>query len=281
MRWRAGIFYRIPDLLDLVNEQKLEQDNLLASFPGYFHNVNPRDLINISIKAKWLSKNDKGLLELTAGGQYLLRISDKIRQLRHIINSLLEVSMPNWAASAIQGRAAVKEYAPPEAIQCLEEAGYFDSLDEEVINWWDKLATKFRKENESENLETGRLGERKSYEYEHIRTGKYPEWRSIELAGLGYDLISQVDRTDTQKLLIEVKASRETWERARFHLTKNEWNTLNTAEYAVVHLWGLTDYPDSPSILHIRSLGTQIPENRGEAEWQITACPFAVFPRPE
>lgn len=281
MRWHVGIFYRIPDVLLLLAGQRTDRRSLLLSFPDSFHNVDLASLLDIAQRAEWLNIDNNDVLSLTSSGRELIQISELTLQLRHIINVLLNITQPRWLAFAEQGRAAVKEYAPPEAVQCLEEAGYFNSTEDEVVRWWDRLASLYRKERERENLETGRKGERKSFEYERVRTRKDPEWRSLEYANLGYDLISQVDSQDSRQLLIEVKATSESWNRGRFYLTKNEWNVLSAAEHAVVHLWSLAENPLSPSVVQISHLSAHIPKEAGEAEWEVITCPFDAFQRPK
>jgi hypothetical protein len=184
---------------------------------------------------------------------------------------------PPWAAAVVQGRKAFTQYAPLEVVQCFREAGILDSTDEDVIAWWDTIAARYRQERDIARMQTGRKGERLSYHYEHNRTGKPPYWISLEYAGVGYDLKSQLATDCTDPLLVEVKASAESWPNARFHLTRNEWEVLSGEQYAVVHLWSLANLPCDHAVIPIAEMTPHIPTNQGGGAWETVECPFSAF----
>jgi hypothetical protein len=177
----------------------------------------------------------------------------------------------------IQGRKAFAQYAPPEVVQCFREAGILDSLDEEIITWWDRVSARYREDRQAQNVETGRKGERLSFAYEYKRTGKVPYWIALEYEGAGYDIKSRLSGEVDDPLLIEVKTSNESWGNAKFHLSRKEWKVLVGERHSVLHLWSLANRQMEHAIVPMSDVTPHIPDNQGKGEWESIECPFSVF----
>lgn len=195
--WHVGILYRVGDLLDLLTQKPMSRAALLQHFPTY-RNVSTPQLIDVTLLGRWIQSGNASNLILTPAGKDLLLLDGPVYRLRSQVSTLMDRLAPPWAAAVVQGRKAFTQYAPLEVVQCFREAGILDSTDEDVIAWWDTIAARYRQEREVARMQTGRRGERLSYQYEHNRTGKPTYWISLEYAGVGYDLKSQLatDCTD-------------------------------------------------------------------------------------
>ncbi len=274
--WHVGLLYRIGDLLELLLQKPMSRAGLLVDFPNY-RSVATEQLVDITLEGRWLEDDNNHGLILTPAGRDLIAIRGPVPRLRSQVRTLMERLSPPWAAALVQGRKAFAQYAPAEVVQCFREAAILDSLDEDVIAWWDQAAARYRQDRDLSRIETGRKGERLSYLYELNRTGRKPYWIALEFEGAGYDLKSQVLMDDERPLLIEVKTSAEAWENAKFHLTRHEWEVLKGEPQAVLHLWSLANHPREHAVIPIQDLGPHIPENQGSGQWENIECPFSTF----
>ena len=108
-----------------------------------------------------------------------------------------------------------------------------------VMRWWDDLISLIRKMNDEKKVESGREGEKKSYEFEvaklkKLRTNKKPYWASLDNNLLGYDIESWDEKNN--KIFIEAKSSG--YNDGTFYLSRNEWNTaLEKKEAYFIHVW--------------------------------------------
>jgi len=274
--WHVGLLYRSLDLLELLAiEPVLTTD--LYNKPGYFREVKTELLIQVVTTGGWSQETSDLALQVTENGRELLSQSETDIRLRHLIMTLVEQQLPTWASASVMGRGAVKKYASPEVLQCLRESGLFDSSEQDVINWWDKIAGWFRGQRDEARTETGRRGERLSFNFEEKRIGHAPVWTALEHASAGYDLLSSVSSSDFTPLLIEVKSSRLRWNEAVFFLTRNEWNVLSRESSSILHIWSLASCPEMLSVVSLADLGVHIPEDCGDSQWQTLMCPYLAF----
>lgn len=274
--WHVGLLYRIIDLLELLDQRDNYHTDTIINI-HCFHGVETERLISIAITGKWLYINNNQNLCITPQGRNLLLEQESILQLRSQIFTLITILNPSWVATTAQGRQAFVQYAPQEVIQCFRESGLLDSFDDEVVRWWDQIATRFREARLIDNIKTGRKGERLSYDLEKKRTGKDPYWIALEFDGAGYDIKSQVGSDIEVPLLIEVKASTQSWTNATFFLSRHEWKVLSKETYAVFHLWSLATQPPEYAIIAVANVESHIPLDKGNGEWKIVECPFSVF----
>src|ERR1035437_421249 len=192
---RAGILYRIGHALDFISAHPLSEQQFLNSF-GQWDGVSGKTIISTSKRFGWITQQPSGDITITASGQALCDASQPIARLRSQLEQIISSLRPAWAALATRGRNAVASYAPHDAVQCLTEAGLLDQTDAQTVEWWDRLARDYRSVRDDDRTETGRLGERCTFEYERQRTGAQPVWVALDSNDAGYDIISRVGPED-------------------------------------------------------------------------------------
>lgn len=274
--WHVGLLYRTVDLLGLLLERPLSVTALLAELPNY-RGVETKRLTEIAIRGKWVDKSGDGTLAVTGAGEDLLVMSTPVQRLRSQLKILIQRLAPAWAGTVIQGRKAFEQYVPPEVSQCFREAGILDTIEPEAICWWDELAARYRQTRNAVRVEVGRTGERLSYEYELDRTGKAPSWIALEYEGAGYDLISALSATCSEQLLIEVKTSKEPWDKAKFHITRHEWDVLSATQHAVIHLWSLATHLHDHAVVPVPDVRPHVPADQEAGRWEVAVAPFSLF----
>jgi hypothetical protein len=157
------------------------------------------------------------------------------------------------------------------------DATLLDGTEEEVVSWWDRLAAYYRTVRDDDRMTTGRIGERCSSEYELRRTGFEPKWIALDANDAGYDLISQVEKEDARRLLIEVKTSTLNWEDADAILTRHEWNVLSQAANACLDLWCVAHRPYLFLRVVVQELTAKMPVEPSECQWLTLTLPFRVL----
>lgn len=273
--WHVGVLYRALDLLEAVATDSPSERSLHDAF-RLFRGVSLSAVLDVCREAGWLSSGIDGRTSVTSSGSSLLAITDTELRLREQIAHLLHARRPPWARAILQGRSAVTQYAPSDALQCLQEAGLIESIEPDVISWWDKQASLYRDEENAKNVATGRVGERLSVMFEETRTGIRPRWISLEFEGSGYDILSRMSRLDPGPLAVEVKTSVRRWEEAEFHLTRNEWDYLSGHPNSTVHLWSVYTKPVLFAVLSIEALSNHIVADMGDGKWSLMTCPFRI-----
>ncbi len=277
-------------LTGAVSEESLYQPSLLRALGGLleilpvtegahaalgFLPCDPKTLIRYSALIGYLEL-DAGRWHLTDNGQ---RVFSAQNRYRAAVMDLTRRFRPSWVRVASQGRAAVARYRPDlPLVHCFQETGLMTGTDPETIAFWDLLGGLSRSRVDELNLATGRDGERLSMEHERARTDREPRWRAVDLAGLGYDILSCRSTEDERPLYLEVKASTLPWASARLHLTANEWRFLRVhLDDAVVDCWSMT----STGIRHARllpaTLEVHIPQERGQGTWESVGIDFRAL----
>lgn len=277
--WHIGHLNRIPGLLISLLDIPRNILSVNSDFPNY-QGVNTSLLISTAKKIGWIREDQFATLMVTDKGKKIVEIekSNPQKRLQIQIQHMIEELLPKWGATIIQGRKAFFNYAPLEVVQCFSEANLFDTYDLDALRLWDTLASLYRKDKDLNNVIIGREGEYLSYCYEKKRTGETPRWISLEYEGLGYDILSRRSSTLAEKLLIEVKTSKQAWDNAVFHLTRNEWNILSNSDCALVHLWSISQSPPLFSIISIEDLRPHVPLDQGNGQWSDMECKFSFFP---
>jgi hypothetical protein len=276
MIWNVGCFYRMGDFLSILYEYSFTKKSLIANFPT-FNGVETDRLIEIAFKGKWIKSDQDGVIRISKSGEEIILINHPVIQLRCQIMQLFEKVRPSWAPLLIQGRKAFEAYGPPRVVECFREAHMLDTLEQNVLEWFEQIkSTYWPREKYSQTL-TGRKGERLSYIYEEKRTGKSPYWIALDYDGAGYDISSFVSKSDLNYLLIEVKTSTKDWKKASFHLTRNEWDTLSARQNSVLHLWSIAKFPYEHSIIFMKDIEIHIPKNKGKGQWEKFECPYSIF----
>jgi hypothetical protein len=186
----------------------------------------------------WIRTNDSGIAVIAPAGDRILSLGDGPRRLRRALLDYVEVVRPPWTMLALDGRKKMLGFAPIEFGQSMTEAYLAEGYDDEVIEFWDRLAAIARGQQDIRLSSIGRDGERLTLSYEKRRTGHDPIWRSIESNSDGYDVMSVVSSEDHAQRQIEVKAS-TLGLAGSLHLTRNEWDSTETMVHHTFHLWDL------------------------------------------
>jgi hypothetical protein len=275
MSLSPGLVHSCSDLLSLINRRAVSLTEIRASFTSI--GVIPiENTIEYSQKMRWLSTNDIGLAEVTRGGHRLLSSEPIQGRMRQALLDVIEIERPFWIQNAIQGRRQVLDFVSNAIAQVFLEAGLVDGTSPDVVAFWDTLAQEARGQRNSTLLKIGRDGERLSIEYETIRTGRTPRWVAIDNNADGFDLLSVVSNTSTQKLSIEVKAT-TVGTSAVMHLSRNEWDYAISARTHVFHLWDIASPEPRLAVLQCADIGDHIPKDNKDGLWQEVTIPFNAF----
>lgn len=205
--------------------------------------------------------------------------------LRRSITNIIRAQTPWWLPLVAKGREKVRAALNSNEEQCFEDAELFSSFpDDEVIAWWDSLASEVRTLRQEANNLQGRVGEKLSLQYEFRRLMSEgipvePRWIALDDNTAGYDILSyDPGAVEPVVKLIEVKTcSRAT---AQFFLTVNEWRTaLERSNHYVFHVWLL---PEEKLIeFSPDDIRQHVPIDQGEGEWQdaVITVPFELLNR--
>lgn len=276
--WRYGVLYRSCTLIEQLVANPAPESEVLSSFPeDTFRNVRVKDVLAVSNQAGWITTDQEGRLVATRSGQTLIDERNARLRMRLQVERLIEIMQPDWAAMAVQGRQALLRYVDANVRQCFKEAGLATGYAEEIVTWWDRLASRFRGAKDYLYTEIGRRGERLSYHREYSRTGIEPRWIALEDAEAGYDLVSRVSVDDRNPLLIEVKTTTQGWDSAVFFMSRHEWDILSGSDRALLHLWCVRDVPVQHATVTIAELSDHVPQDCGDGEWKTFCCPFRGF----
>lgn len=270
----VGILYSAQEFLSFVQTNP----NIGLGFKNMFNTfsvASPIAILDVSQKCEWIKLNVSGFLEVTEKGKLILE-KDSEAALRTQIGHLIESSTPAWIPLLSRGRSEAGKYLPLDVKQCFREAGLFESISDEIVNWWDKYSKISRKVNKDNNLEIGRKGEKLSIAYERNRTSREPIWQSIESNLSGFDILSTIDDKNTSHLRIEVKTANSDLKSAVFFLSKNEWDVAITSSNYVFHLWSLQPKP-TLKVVSVNDVRGNVPDNNGDGLWQKVSIPFTAF----
>ncbi|WP_211703145.1 protein NO VEIN domain-containing protein [Paraburkholderia aspalathi] len=225
----------------------------------------------------WLRVNDSGVAVVAPTGDRILRLGNDRKRLRRALLDYVEVFRPPWLMMTLDGRLRTLTFAPIEFRQSMVEAYLAEGCDDEVIEFWDRLAAIARGQQDIKLSAVGREGERLTIAYEKQRTGVAPVWRSIESNADGYDVMSIVSDVDHAQLQIEVKAS-SIGLSGILHLTRNEWDATESMPHHTFHLWDLSNQlaPRLATVPRVL-MEAHIPTDRGTGRWGEAEIPFNVF----
>ena len=168
---------------------------------------------------------------------------------------------------------------PRSIAQLFQESNLSESLYGDVIDWWDEIIDTIRAKKHSKSTKIGRQGEILTLVYEFKRLGIKPRWQSIESNYSGYDILSQVSRSNNSQLPIEVKTSTLPFKQAKFYLTKNEWNVLTENTASRVYLWSIYQEQGFAKLCIIdeKNISNHVPCEKGNGKWTKISIPFRDF----
>jgi hypothetical protein len=266
----VGLLYSIRDFLNLNLASGMTPETFAYYFNSYKYSTADK-ILSTTFKCGWAKINAIGNMELTERGEEIAKCDYKAALLIQLEDIILNFN-PVWASVLSKGRIEAKSFLPPDAFQCFKEAGLFDSITDYIVDFWDKLSLAYRNYTYQRQLEIGRIGEKLSFEYELKRTGKAPLWQAVESNLAGYDLLSIVDISISRRLKIEVKSTTSDVNLAKFHITKNEWQTALASENYIFHLWQISE--PKLFIVSLEAVRNHIATNNGDGKWDIIEIPF-------
>ena len=186
---------------------------------------------------------------------------------------------PAWSNMIPNGRKEAYLFMTNDEKRCFTEAGLMDSTENDVVNWWDRVALLFRSEKQDILEDIGRDGERKTLAYEEFRTKAKPHWESIDSNYSGFDIMSLMGEDSHVSIFIEVKSSLRCIEDATMIITRNEWDVascaLNINRY-FFYLW-LLEKDDRLAIIPASAMKKHIPNDTGVGQWKTLEVPFLEF----
>jgi hypothetical protein len=152
------------------------------------------------------------------------------------------------------------------------------TLSDEVAEKWWYEAQNFGWYFENKvRVEHGKIGEELSMLWEEERTGLRPIWTSRKNGRAGFDIESIQAQDDTNKRLIEVKATTS----GSVFITRNEAKICDeNRESYYFHIWNLNrDLPKSSLLctLNAEEILIHIPSNRGKGSWASVEIPTRAF----
>lgn len=277
MNLSPGLLYSAQKLIETASMCPMDRDTFLWSFRTML--VSPADgVLALATRCGWIGINEQLGLNVTDMGRKVQSLQGAEAKLRQQIRDFIQAVQPPWAKLIPAGRAEALPFMPSSARQCFYEA----ELDkepptDEVVAWWDELASAARGRTADYLSEVGRAGERFSIAYEQSRVGRTPNWHSIESNKSGYDLLSINTASNPLDLQIEVKASERPISFADFYVSRNEWEVAQTSERYVFHLWSLTPSGKRLAVLYPDQVAAHMPTENGKGRWESVAIPFNSF----
>jgi hypothetical protein len=264
------------DLLGIASRNTLTFPQISSSF-GKLGSLPTIKVIETAQTLKWLRASEDGFAIVTPSGARLQSLTGYEPMLRQALIDYIEVEKPAWVQSATFGRGKVIAFAGTQIGQVFVEAGLADGTDDEVVAFWDAMASMARGQKNDRLSAIGRQGERLTIEHEKGRTGRNPKWVAIDNNEDGYDVLSIVGADDPRSLSIEVKSSTMGLAGC-FHLSRNEWDRAQETEHHAFHLWAIrSNFEPSLAVITPQEMEGHIPVDRGEGDWEDVEIPFMAF----
>ena len=219
-------------LLRSINDYKCKDKDQVREL-HVTYGINKDSALDFAVQCDWVSE-DNHLISIMPKGDSIISafngysVSEALWQ--RILYDYVSLSKPAWAGLIPKGRKETFLFMTPDEQRCFIQSGLMKKpVTKQVVNWWDKLADEARGKKQDNNNDTGRAGELLTLEYEKKRTGRDAEWEAIESNLAGFDVISFVDSTSDERILIEVKSSTQDINHAEMIISRNEWDTAWSA----------------------------------------------------
>ena len=266
-----------------MKQYNIYQSHQIESMKTYY-GINKKACLDFATQCEWIAFDKDSSYQITSYGENILQKFDgsTIQQdlYRDILKGYISVCKPIWAKRIPLGRKESYDFMTEEEQLCFFKSGLMNTpLSEDVVLWWDAIAEKEDLNKKNNKTKTGRKGEFLTIQYERNRTKKEPAWVSIESNLAHYDILSQVSDTDSNNILIEVKASTQSLSFAQFNITNDEWifasEPCNISRY-YIYLW-LIGAPNKLAIIPYKEIVNNIPSNSGLGKWQEVSIPFIAY----
>jgi hypothetical protein len=271
-----GLAQSSIELLHLVQRQSLSPEELLKGL-SRIGGMPVADALSLSQTLNWIQLATTGEIQVSEQGHRVCSGANYAEALRVVILDYASIVRPDWLQNAPSGRARVLSYSPPGISQVLVEAEVGSGTTDDVVAFWDGLASLARGQHNDRMLAIGREGERLTLNHEEARTGRVPRWVAIDSNRDGYDILSIVGPGDNSPLSIEVKTS-SIGLSGVVHLTRNEWDLAQDSTTHAFYLWDLSDRKRPRlAVVSIERMAPHIPLNSGDGSWLEVGINFKSF----
>lgn len=274
IRLSPGMLNSASWLINISLHHDIEQNKLLSS-QSYIMGVKAPDVIETAILCQWIYIDSSNVLHPYPNAIAYASYSPEMS--RQMLGDFILKAKPTWTNLLKRGRKESIPYLDKDSQACFYNSGLMDTpIDKLAADWWIQLESKVFQLNNDKNAETGLDGERLSLGYEEKRVGVQPYWCSIDSNKVGFDILSKVSANSQCELKIEVKASNDYLNNARFHITYNEWLTASASSNYVFHLWLISNHKQLAVIDKIE-IEPHIAICVGAGRWETIEIPYNTF----
>lgn len=270
-----GVAQGCFELLGIASRSHLSIGQIVASFP-HFSAIRSSEIASFAQGIGWIRSSEDGLATLTPEGERLLSLAGYEPMLRQALLDHIDAAKPPWVQCAAYGRSRVMSFAGSGFAQVMVEAGLANGYEDEVVAFWDDLASRARGLRDASFSRIGREGEKLTISHEEARTGRKPKWVAVNSNSDGYDVLSIVGEGDFRSLSIEVKTTTQGLSGA-FHLTRNEWEMAQERIAHLFHLWDVKSAPPKLAKVSVDDMNRHVPADSGSGNWESVVIPFAAF----
>ncbi|TGP31532.1 DUF3883 domain-containing protein [Mesorhizobium sp. M2D.F.Ca.ET.185.01.1.1] len=270
-----GLASSALDLLRLLQRNALTASELLAGLKRV-GGMPSAEALSLSQTLNWLEVDSEGVLQPTPSGQRACGQSDYRLALRQVLLDYADIVAPEWLQNAINGRSRVLAFAGPGIAQILVEAEVATGTSDDVVEFWDMLASLARGYRDDRLLTIGRRGERLTIAHEKARTGASPRWVALDSNQDGYDVLSVKAADDPAPLCIEVKTS-TVGVTGFMHISRKEWDHALVSANHAFHLWDLRTSSPQLAVIGVAEMAGHMPVDAGSGDWREVRVPFRTF----
>lgn len=217
---------------------------------------------------------------------------------RVILQSILKYDNCDWLVHFDEDPDIFKTGIPKDWLDLLENAELFNFEDDNVIDWWKLVFSRYTKYKEGAKLEVGKIAEKLSFDHEESRllpilerekNSIHVKWVSEISDRFGFDILSirggelKHSKSEKDKIQIEVKSSTfDDLTKFRFYVSRNEWETAfrNLNDY-FFYCWASVSIEKKesaigPFIIPASKLQPLIPSDSQPSICSWSECRFIV-----
>ena len=180
-----------------------------------------------------------------------------------------------WMTRAYKGIGFIRERLDDNMNACLRQANLYNEDSQLMEEWWDKIYAYSREKTQNSLQEIGREGEKLSFLYEFERLGIKPKKEYIQNTSAGYDLLSIHSHNSQENLMIEIKSSSSSINKAEAFISRNELNMATKHSNYIFHFWLLKE--KKLAVLDRELVIATAPKNKNEGKWENFKVPFITF----
>lgn len=270
-----GLALSALDLLRLLHRSALTAAELLSGLKRV-GGMPSAEALSLSQTLNWLEVDEDGVLHPTSSGQRACSHGDYRLALRQVLLDYADIVAPDWLQNATYGRSRVLAFSGPGVAQILIEADVASGAADDVVDFWDTLASLARGYRDDRMLAIGRRGERLTLAHEEARTGVSPRWVALDSNQDGYDVLSVKASDDAAPLSIEVKTS-TLGVAGSLHVTRKEWDQAIDSPNHAFHLWDLKAPSPQLAVVEVEEMARHMPVDTGAGDWREVRVPFGAF----